>query len=240
MFLIPFSGPQTLMINLTFYDCGPDPRGDVQCLSWVEGGGPEELTPFLRMGKDCGQAQRSGWWLLAPCASRRNSSDFSVEILIITGFPTALFSCLVLVFSRLVPVVLQGLLSCSVCVYINISSLLEWTNKKLWSSAKSQIMSQLVPGTRASRELPRQGGVTGLQLDREHNGSPKAKCGGWIYGTSVWFAKQNLHIFLGCLGEWSLTLSHPKCSCSADIKWTKLNNLCAPAKFSSLGHWGLK
>lgn len=84
--------------------------------------GHEGLTPFLRMGKDCGQGSEE--WLLAPCASWRNSSDFSVEILIIMGFPTALFSCLVLVFSRLVPVVLQGLLSCSVCVYINISSLL--------------------------------------------------------------------------------------------------------------------
>lgn len=51
------------MINLTSYDCGPDPRGDVQCLSWVEGGGPEELTPFLRMGKDCGQGSEE--WLVA-------------------------------------------------------------------------------------------------------------------------------------------------------------------------------
>lgn len=134
-------------------------------------------------GRTMGRAEMSGCWLLAPCASRRNRSDFSVEILIIMGFPTALFSCLVLIFSRLVPVVLQGLLSCCVCVYINVSSLLVWTNKKLWSSAKSQIMPQLVPGTRASRELPRQGGVTGLQFDREHNGSHKAKCGDWIYGT---------------------------------------------------------
>lgn len=55
MFLIPFSDPLTLMINLTSYDGGPNPRGDVQCLSWVEGGGPEELTPFLSMGKDYGQ-----------------------------------------------------------------------------------------------------------------------------------------------------------------------------------------
>lgn len=126
----------------------------------------------------------SGWWLLALFASRRNRSDFSIEILIIMGFPTCFVFLSVLVFSRLVPVVLKGLLSCSVCVYINISSLLVWTNKKLWSSAKSQIMSQLVPGTRASRELPRQGGVTGLQFDREHNGSHEGKCSGWIYGTS--------------------------------------------------------
>lgn len=82
---------------------------------------------------------------------------FQLKFKLLQASPPALFSSLVLVFSRLVPVILQGLLSCCVCVYINVSSLLVWTNKKWWSSARSQIMSQLVPGTRASIELPRQG-----------------------------------------------------------------------------------
>lgn len=144
------------MINLTFYDCGPNLCGDVQCVSCVG----EELTPFLSVGKDCGQ----GWdeWLVDAgtlCLREglvwfftRNSNNY--------GLPHLL--CFVLAFSRMVPVVLQGLLSCCVPVYINVSSLLVWTNEKSWSSSKSQIMSQLVPGTRASRELPRQGDVTGL------------------------------------------------------------------------------
>lgn len=49
---------------------------------------------------------------------------FQLKFKLLWASPPALFSCLVLVFSRLVPLVLQSLLSCCVCVYINISSLL--------------------------------------------------------------------------------------------------------------------
>lgn len=149
-------------------------------------------------GRTKGRAEMSGWHLMPPGGF---GLIFQLKFHLLWACPPALFSSLILVFSRLVPVVLQGLLSCCVCVYINVFSLVVWTNKKLWSSARSQIMSQLVPGTRASREFPRQGGVTGLSFDSEHNWYCKAKGGGWIYRTSIWLAKQNLHIFPGMSGR---------------------------------------
>lgn len=195
--------------------------------------------PILEHGEGLWAGLRGvagGCWHLVPPGGIGLTCQLKFQLLW-ASLP-ALFSCLVLVFSRLLPVVLQGLLSCCVCVYINVSSLLVWTNKNLWSSAKRQVMSQLEPKLAESSQ--------GREVSQGSN----------LTGSTMGPIKQNVVVgFMGhqgelqsktCTSSWDmwekgpLPCSHPKCCCNAGIKWTKLNNLYAPVRFSISEHWGLK
>lgn len=209
------------MINLTFMTVGQILVGMCSVpLGWEEVGLKSWPRSWLWVAGGC-------WHLVPPGGF---GLIFQLEFQLLWASPPALFSCLVLVFSRQVPVVMQGLFSCSLCVYINVCGLLVGTNKKSWSSARRQIMSQLVPGSRAGREVSQGSNLT-AQLQNEV--------------VDLWDVKMTCKAKPAHLPGVSgrnipPTLSHPECCCDADIKWIKLNNLCAPARFSHSGHWGLK